>query len=249
MRNIVYFLIALFILGSLIPETDNTVERRAAAPVAAPAPQTVTLEKPASDQLEDIGLTPEKEDPFPQTVAAEPTQIAAPVVKPTAPVVKPPPPIIAQRFVTASALNMRDAPSTAGQVRNQVTYGTEIAVREDLGDWSKVVFNGQELWVASRYLSATKPVIAPAAAPAPTQTRTRTLALPTSAEIQAARNAIIRQSRASYAGSCPCPYDRDRGGRRCGGRSAWSRPGGASPICYDSDISKARLDTYLARLR
>lgn len=31
---------------------------------------------------------------------------------------------------------------------------------------------------------------------------------------------------------CQCPYDIDAAGRRCGGRSAYSRPGGASPICY-----------------
>ena len=48
---------------------------------------------------------------------------------------------------------------------------------------------------------------------------------------------IIRESIASYAGSCPCPYSRDRAGRSCGRRSAYSRPGGAAPICYPSDIS------------
>jgi len=31
---------------------------------------------------------------------------------------------------------------------------------------------------------------------------------------------IIKQSIASYRGSCPCPYNTDRTGRRCGARSA-----------------------------
>ncbi|MDX2216921.1 MAG: YARHG domain-containing protein [Oculatellaceae cyanobacterium bins.114] len=31
---------------------------------------------------------------------------------------------------------------------------------------------------------------------------------------------------------CDCPYDVDAAGRQCGRRSAYSRPGGASPICY-----------------
>jgi hypothetical protein len=31
---------------------------------------------------------------------------------------------------------------------------------------------------------------------------------------------------------CPCPYDLDRRGNECGGRSAYSRPGGAAPVCY-----------------
>lgn len=56
------------------------------------------------------------------------------------------------------------------------------------------------------------------------------------------RERLIRQSIAAYSGSCPCPYNTDRAGRRCGGRSAYSRPGGASPLCYKSDISQAVVE-------
>jgi hypothetical protein len=55
------------------------------------------------------------------------------------------------------------------------------------------------------------------------------------------RQRLIRQSIAAYPGSCPCPYSTDRAGRRCGGRSAYSRPGGAAPLCYPADISPAML--------
>jgi hypothetical protein len=48
---------------------------------------------------------------------------------------------------------------------------------------------------------------------------------------------IIDQSILSYSGSCPCPYNRDRAGRRCGKRSAYSRPGGVSPICFPEDVT------------
>ncbi len=48
----------------------------------------------------------------------------------------------------------------------------------------------------------------------------------------------IRQSIASYSGSCPCPYSVDRAGRRCGGRSAYSKPGGAAPLCYAADVRR-----------
>jgi hypothetical protein len=37
------------------------------------------------------------------------------------------------------------------------------------------------------------------------------------------------------SGSCDCPYDTDKRGRSCGARSAYSRPGGSSPICYERD--------------
>jgi hypothetical protein len=62
------------------------------------------------------------------------------------------------------------------------------------------------------------------------------------------RALIVEQSIASYSGSCPCPYNIDRGGRRCGARSAYSRPGGASPMCYPADVSDAELQRFRARL-
>ncbi|MBX9801648.1 MAG: hypothetical protein K2Y04_02665 [Caulobacteraceae bacterium] len=58
------------------------------------------------------------------------------------------------------------------------------------------------------------------------------------------RQAIIRQSIASYSGSCPCPYSTARNGSNCGGRSAYSRPGGEAPICYASDVSAAQVTVY-----
>lgn len=45
-------------------------------------------------------------------------------------------------------------------------------------------------------------------------------------------NAAVR---ASVSGSCDCPYDTDKRGRSCGKRSAYSRPGGRSPVCYVRD--------------
>jgi hypothetical protein len=68
----------------------------------------------------------------------------------------------------------------------------------------------------------------------------------TDAEI---RQAIINESIASYRGSCPCPYNTDRAGRKCGARSAYSRPGGASPICYAKDVTQKMVDDYRNRAR
>jgi len=51
------------------------------------------------------------------------------------------------------------------------------------------------------------------------------------------RRAIIAESLASYPGTCPCPYNTMRNGASCGGRSAYSRPGGYAPICYASDVT------------
>jgi cell division septation protein DedD len=55
---------------------------------------------------------------------------------------------------------------------------------------------------------------------------------------------LIRQSLSSYSGNCPCPYNTDRAGRRCGKRSAYSRPGGRSPLCYESDVTTQMVADY-----
>ena len=58
---------------------------------------------------------------------------------------------------------------------------------------------------------------------------------------------IIQESIANYPGNCPCPYSTMRNGRACGGRSAYSKPGGESPICYDKDITPAMVKAYKNR--
>lgn len=60
----------------------------------------------------------------------------------------------------------------------------------------------------------------------------------------AIKRAIIKQSIASYPGNCPCPYNTDRAGRRCGGRSAYNRAGGYAPLCFPEDVSKADIQAY-----
>ena len=58
---------------------------------------------------------------------------------------------------------------------------------------------------------------------------------------------MIRDSIASYPGNCPCPYNSTRNGSACGRRSAYSKPGGYSPICYPSDVSADMIENYRKR--
>jgi hypothetical protein len=61
---------------------------------------------------------------------------------------------------------------------------------------------------------------------------------------------IVRDSRAAYHATgrpCACPDDLARNGSRCGARSAYSRPGGASPLCYAADVTKTQIDQYRSR--
>lgn len=58
------------------------------------------------------------------------------------------------------------------------------------------------------------------------------------------KDILIERSIAAYSGNCPCPFHRDKAGRRCGGRSAYSRPGGASPLCFRHDVGDAAVAAY-----
>jgi hypothetical protein len=58
---------------------------------------------------------------------------------------------------------------------------------------------------------------------------------------------IIQDSIRSYSGNCPCPYNLDRAGRKCGKRSAYSKPGGYSPICYSSDVTEKMVENHKKR--
>lgn len=58
------------------------------------------------------------------------------------------------------------------------------------------------------------------------------------------RQRIVQESIRSYPGNCPCPYNVARNGSRCGGRSAYSRAGGYSPLCYPRDVSDEMVENY-----
>lgn len=58
---------------------------------------------------------------------------------------------------------------------------------------------------------------------------------------------LIKSSRDGYSGNCACPEDRDSRGRRCGRRSAYSKPGGAEPLCYERDVTPEMIHDFRSR--
>ena len=70
----------------------------------------------------------------------------------------------------------------------------------------------------------------------PAKISTKTKKAPSKIALKKIIKQLIEESIRNYPGNCPCPYFLDRAGRRCGKRSAWSRPGGYEPFCYESDI-------------
>lgn len=148
--------------------------------------------------------------------------------------------------VTGSAVNIRSGPGVNFQIVDKRYKGDRVAVVSQQGNWSKIEHSSGSAWISSNYIRGANTVAATSPKAAPPK---RSVAVPSSREIAAAKKEIIRISIQQYPGSCPCPYNRDRGGRRCGKRSAWSKPGGYSPMCYESDVSDARVKTYFARKR
>lgn len=60
---------------------------------------------------------------------------------------------------------------------------------------------------------------------------------------------IVQDSREAYYRTghpCACPEDLARNSTRCGKRSAYSRPGGAEPYCYVTDVPAADITRYRA---
>lgn len=151
-------------------------------------------------------------------------------------------------YVSGSVVNLRAKATTNSRIVSKLPRGTKVHMNgSKSGKWIPITVDKSNVlgWMYGDFLKETKPVINAT----PKQTaKKRSIAAPTIREIRDARKVIIRQSIRSYPGSCPCPYNRDRAGRKCGGRSAWSRPGGYSPSCYASDVTEARLKTYFRRV-
>jgi hypothetical protein len=62
---------------------------------------------------------------------------------------------------------------------------------------------------------------------------------------------IVAASIAIYKSTgkpCACPSDVARNGSSCGGRSAWSKPGGAKPMCFPTDITADMIKAYRATI-
>lgn len=138
---------------------------------------------------------------------------------------------VQEAYVIGDGLRLREAPSQEAGVIARLERGETVTVKERRDGWAHVAAGySQTGWVAERFIGDAAALNAQ----------------PSDSEI---RSLLIARSKRGYSGSCPCPNNYDRGGRRCGGRSAYSRPGGASPLCYPSDVSAAAIQAYRNGLR
>lgn len=145
------------------------------------------------------------------------------------------------KFISGNRIALRDAPNPKARIKDRLDAGKKVGLLEQDGQWSRIrdSLTQKEGWIASRFLSDKQPRRERATKPAE-KTVKSTPSISPSIIIQR----IIAESVASYPGSCACPYSTDRGGRRCGNRSAYSKPGGYSPICFAGDVTKSMIDAY-----
>lgn len=139
--------------------------------------------------------------------------------------------------ISGQKVPLRSEPIVGSPLVDRLGSRETISVLEQRTDWArvKVERTQKEGWIPTRRVGAKARSAEPAeAAPkiAPT--------LPTAAIAKL----LIAASIANYSGSCACPYQSDRGGRSCGRRSAYSRPGGFSPLCFDRDITPEMVAEY-----
>lgn len=147
-------------------------------------------------------------------------------------------------YVTGNGVAFRAGPSTEHQIIDRFDKGREVMRVSTGADWSEVrdQLTQRMGWVATRFLSSRPPEqdVPRQAEPQPQKQPPSVPAISDATIVQR----IIAQSIENYPGSCPCPYSRDRGGRRCGKRSAYSKPGGYAPICFAEDVSRDMIGAF-----
>lgn len=151
------------------------------------------------------------------------------------------------RHVTATSLNLRSGPDTEYSAVEQLQQGTRLTVERQSGSWLAVrAPSGKQGWVKSSYTTKLAPAgphrTTTARPSAPTDPSTGSRAPSTSDDD--IRDELIERSIASYSGNCPCPYNRNSRGNRCGGNSAYSRPNGKAPLCFRDDVSDAMVRAH-----
>ncbi|MGO8103236.1 SH3 domain-containing protein [Rhizobium leguminosarum] len=145
----------------------------------------------------------------------------------------------ATRFVKGRKVALRDGPGKQFGILDRYDSGREVSLLETRGDWSHIrdSLTQRDGWISASLLSDQKPQ-SPEPKDQGTSEKKReppqtAPTIPDSLVVQR----IIAESIAMYPGSCACPYNVDRGGRRCGKRSAYNRGGGYAPLCFAGDIS------------
>lgn len=184
-----------------------------------------------------VASVPEKSPPVPLQTQPEnkpmrPSPSSTP--RPAAPAPTPPALILDQQVTVYTKTNarMRSGPSTDALVVTSVPKATAIISSSQKGRWHQVSYGSYTGWIREDLLTSEAPIAPPPKAPAEPRPPAPVKAPPSSLARQTVPDRTGDPIRDPYVGRCDCPYDLMRNGRRCGGNSAYSKPGGRNPQCY-----------------
>ncbi|WP_082065623.1 SH3 domain-containing protein [Agrobacterium arsenijevicii] len=149
------------------------------------------------------------------------------------------------RFVIGNRVAFRAAPSKNGNIIDRLDSGRRVLLIDQFGEWSHVrdELTRREGWMSSRLLGDKQKTDEDKPSEKVSKTKEREKSIPTIPDSVIIQR-IIAESLASYPSSCACPYNTDRGGRRCGKRSAYSKPGGYSPVCFPQDVTSTMIEAF-----
>ena len=135
-------------------------------------------------------------------------------------------PFIGKWLYSTAKVNMRTDASLTARVSAVVGIGKRVKVLNYRSGWFSVNYANRTGWISERYLNENPPPL-----PQKSVSSSRLMPPPAANRVMPAHQ-TGQPVRSPYVGTCDCPYDLMRNGRSCGGRSAYSRPGGRSPVCY-----------------
>ncbi|TCR07358.1 SH3 domain-containing protein [Neorhizobium sp. JUb45] len=178
----------------------------------------------ASTSAPKPAVTPTLRQMSPKPQMQPPTALDIPASQQPPPSVTAPHAPALERLYTTANVRVRSRPSVSGSIIATVPSGSGVEASTAQGEWRRVKFRTYEGWVSGEFLSSTPP-IARESRPGP--------ATPIAPLVrQSTPSRSGEAMRDPYVGTCDCPYDMMSNGRRCGNRSAYSKPGGRSPQCY-----------------
>jgi len=145
------------------------------------------------------------------------------------------------KFVRGNSVALRHASNARSNILGRLNLGKRVMVLAHEGQWSRGRddLTKREGWLASRFLSDDEPV-----AKRKKSVVKETVEVKPKISLSVIIKRIIAESIAGYPGTCACPYSTDKRGRKCGSRSAYSKPGGYSPICFAGDVSRSMIEAY-----
>lgn len=152
-------------------------------------------------------------------------------------------PIKRSLYVKGKEVPLREAPDAKAKIINRLPNGMEVGELSRREGWVEIrhPISAAEGWVSARRLSDAAPQAEEQ--PKPKRKEPAGIEVLSDAAIIAK---LIALDAASYSGNCRCPENTDRAGRRCGARSAYSKPGGREPLCYAGDVTPKMIANFRA---